>query len=255
MSQEQQEESTPKNTVKIEDAGPCRKKVSIEIPEEAIKAATDEQYETLCKDMVVPGFRKGRAPRRLLEKKFGKETAEQVKLKLLAEASEAAMKDNEIDALREPDVDYEKIDLPESGPLKFDFEVEVRPEFDLPSLEAIPVKKTMLEVTDEQVDAEIEQLQKWSGLWAPKEDGKVELDDQIVADVSLKAEDSAEEEKLNNIDMFVRKGGFAGAVPVENLDELLIVLQAVRPEKPPLTSQKHTSGKNIAEKKWLSRLL
>ena len=74
----------PKNTVTIEDAGPCKKKVVIEIPEEAIKKATDEQYGELHKEAQIPGFRKGRAPRRLLEKRFGKEVSEQVKLKLLA---------------------------------------------------------------------------------------------------------------------------------------------------------------------------
>jgi len=129
---QEEESTTPKNIVTIEEAGPCKKKVSIEIPEEAIKSATDEQYNTLRKEALVPGFRKGRAPRRLLEKRFGKDTTEQIKLKLLADASES---------------------------LKFDFEVEVRPDFDLPQLEGIPVTRTKLEVSDEQIDREIERLQ------------------------------------------------------------------------------------------------
>ncbi len=67
----EEEAPKPKNMVTIEEAGPCKKKVSIEIPEEAIKMATDEQYKTLRKEALLPGFRKGRAPRRLLEKRFG----------------------------------------------------------------------------------------------------------------------------------------------------------------------------------------
>ncbi|MHC4585321.1 MAG: trigger factor, partial [Planctomycetota bacterium] len=120
----EEEPPKPKNTVTIEEAGPCKKKVSIEIPEEAVKMATDKQYENLRKDALVPGFRKGRAPRRLLEKRFGKDMTEQVKLTLLAEASESALKDNELDTLGEPDIDFEKIEMPAEGPLKFDFEVE-----------------------------------------------------------------------------------------------------------------------------------
>jgi trigger factor len=73
----EQEATTPKNTVKIKDSGPCRKKVCIEIPEQSVKAATDEQYGNLSKDTQVPGFRRGRGPRRLLEKRFGKEVVEQ----------------------------------------------------------------------------------------------------------------------------------------------------------------------------------
>ena len=96
-----EEPKGPPNIVTIEDAGPCKKKVLIEIPEEAIKIAADEQFTELHKGAEVPGFRKGRAPRRLLEKRFGKETSEQVKLKLLADASDSALKDNEIDVLRE----------------------------------------------------------------------------------------------------------------------------------------------------------
>ncbi|MHC4641234.1 MAG: trigger factor [Planctomycetota bacterium] len=210
-----------KNTVAIEDAGPCKKKVIIEIPEESIKTAIDEQYETLRKEAEVPGFRKGRAPRRLLEKRFGKETSEQIKLKLLADASDYALKNNELDALRDPDIDFEKIELPEEGPLKFDFEIEVRPEFDLPKLEAIPVTKTKLEVTDDQINREIEQLRKYSGVWTPRKDEPAEVDDQIIADALLKAEDVEEAEKLDNIEIYVRPNGFVGAVPIENLDEVL----------------------------------
>ncbi|MHC4665246.1 MAG: trigger factor [Planctomycetota bacterium] len=219
---EDEQATAVKSTATIEDAGPCKKKVIVEIPEEAIKSATDEQYETLRKEAMVPGFRKGRAPRRLLEKRFGKETTEQIKLKLLADASEAALKDNELDALRDPDIDFEKVELPETGPMKFDFEVEVRPEFDLPHLEGIPVEKTKLEVTDEQLAREIEQLQRLSGVWAPREQGAVELNDQIIANAVLKAEDIEEEDKLDNIEIYVRPNGFVGAVPVEKLDELLI---------------------------------
>jgi len=219
---EEQQSTIPKNTVTIEPAGPCKKKVAVEIPEEAIRSATDEQYENLRKEAIVPGFRKGRAPRRLLEKRFGKETTEQIKLKLLAEASEAAIKDNELDVLGEPDIDFEKIELPAEGPFKFDFEIEVRPEFDLPPLEGIPVTRTKLEVTNEQVDKEVDQLRKWSGVWTPREKGDVELEDQIIADVILRVEGIEEEAKVNNIEIQIRKNGFVGEVPVENLDELLI---------------------------------
>jgi len=217
----EEESKKPKNTVTIEESGPCKKKVLIEIPEEAIKMATDEQYENLRKEAIVPGFRKGRAPRRLLEKRFGKDTTEQVKLSLLADASESALKDSKLDALGEPDIDFEKIEMPTEGPLKFDFEIEVRPVFELPELEGIPVTKKKLEVTDEQIDREIERLQRWSGVWTPRKDGSVEPEDQVIADVLIKAEGIEEEQKLDNIEIHVRQNGFVGEVPVEKLDELL----------------------------------
>jgi trigger factor len=226
MGEAEKESTTAKNTVTIEDAGPCKKKVTVEIPEETVKKATDSQYETLRKDALVPGFRKGRVPRRLLEKRFGKDMAEQTKLKLLADASDAALKDNKVKSIREPDVDYEKIEIPGSGPMKFEFEVEVRPEFELPSLEAIAINKPKLAVTDEQVSGEIDNLQKWSGVWVPKEGGKVAAGDQVIADVVMKTEGVEEEEKFNNMEIFARAGGFIAAVPVENLDEVLVGAKA-----------------------------
>ncbi|MFH1718028.1 MAG: trigger factor [Planctomycetota bacterium] len=223
----QEEPTGPPNTVTIEDAGPCRKKVIIEIPEEAIKNATDKRYETLRKEAAVPGFRKGRAPRRLIEKRFSKEATEQVKLQLLADASDSAVKDNELQTLGEPDVNFEEIKLPEAGPLTFDFEVEVRPEFSLPSLEGIPVTRTTLEVTDDQVDREIEQMLRWSGVWTPRQEGAaVEPEDQIIADVVLKAEGIEEDQKLDNTEIHVRANGFVGSIPVEKLDKLLLGAKA-----------------------------
>jgi len=223
---EEEQSTTPKNIVTIEEAGPCKKKVSIEIPEEKIKNSTDAQYNDLRKEALVPGFRKGRAPRRLLEKRFGKETTEQIKLKLLIDASDSAVKDNELQIIGEPDIDFENIELPVEGPMKFDFEVEVRPDFDLPQLEGIPVTRTKLEVTDEQIDREIERLQRWSGIWTPRKDGPVEPEDQIIADALIKAEGIEEEQKLDNIEIYVRQNGFIGEIPVEKLDEQLAGAEA-----------------------------
>jgi trigger factor len=217
---EQPQETTPKNTVKIEKAGPCKKKVIIEVPRETITKATKAQYETLRRDALVPGFRKGRAPTRLLEKRFGKEVGEQTKLKILAEASDSAIKDNKLDVLREPEIDYEKIELPAEGALKFEFEVEVRPEFELPNIEGIPVEKPKHVVTEGNVDREIEMLCKYAGTWTPKDNGKIELEDQVVADVMLNIE--GQEQKVDNTEIYARPSGFVADVPVEKLDEILV---------------------------------
>jgi trigger factor len=258
----EEESQEPKDIVTIEQAGPCKKKIIIEIAQEKIKKATDERYKELGKEALVPGFRKGRAPRRLLEKRFGKETTEQIKLTLLADSSKAAIEDNKLQTIGEPDIDFEKIELPAEGPLTFDFEVEVRPEFDLPELEGIPVTKTKLEVTDEQIDREIEQIQRWSGVWTPREEGPVELDDQIIADAVLKIESVEEEQQMDNIEIYVRKNGFVGEIPVEKLDELLVGAKAgetreTSVEVPKTFFREEYRGKkvdiriNIKDIKWL----
>lgn len=213
---EETKDNQIQNIVKVEETGPCKKKISIEIPEEKIKQIVLEQYQDLRKDAVLPGFRKGRAPMRLLERRFGKEISEQSKIKLLADACDKAMQENNINALGEPNVDHEKIVLPETGSLKFDFEVEVRPEIELPNLEGIEVEKPKIEVNDQEIDAEVETMQKRLGIWAPRDENDgIEMGDQLVADVIVKAEGIEEADKLDNTEVFVNEKSFVGKVPVE----------------------------------------
>jgi trigger factor len=218
------EETKPvehKNTVTISDAGPCKKKVAIEIPEDAVHGALDGQYKELRRDALVPGFRKGKAPIKLLEKRFGKDVIEQVKLKLLADASQAALKDNDIAALTDPEIDHEKIELPDTGSLKFEFDVEVKPEFELPATEGIEVEKPFTKITDEQLAEELEHLRKQAGIWAPVEGGKVEKDDQVIGDVVIKGEGDAEGQKFDNSEIYIRHVAMVGPIVVEKLDELM----------------------------------
>ena len=223
---EEQKNIHADNEITIEDSGPCRKRINVEIPEKTIKASLDEQFQDIKRDAAIPGFRKGRAPLRLVEKRFGNEIGLQVKLKLLADASQAAVDANDLDLLGDPDIDHENIELPETGPLKFDFEVEVRPHFELPELEGIKVEKAKVEVTDEKIDEEIMAMRKRSGVWSPKEGGVVEKEDQIIADVVMVIDGVEEHEKLDNTEIFVRETGFVGGVPVDGLDKLLVKAKA-----------------------------
>lgn len=218
MSEDKQTEI--KNIVTLEDCGPCKKKVIIEIPAEAIAQCREEQYADLSKDAVVPGFRKGRAPMRLLEKRFGSDVDQQVKVKLLADASESAVKDSEIDMLGDPNIDYEKIELPESGSMTFDFEVEVKPEFDLPEIEGMEIDKPKIEADKSKVDEEIAEICKRSGIWEVK-DGPVVEGDRVVANVLMNVSDVDEAEKKENVEISAITKGYVGGIPFENLNEIL----------------------------------
>ena len=100
----------------------------------------------------------------------------------------------------------------------------MRPEFELPKLEGIPVDKPKHDVTDANVDKEIEMLCKYAGTWTPKEKGSIELEDQVVADVMLNIE--GQEQKIDNTEIYARANGFVADVPVEKLDEILVGAKA-----------------------------
>lgn len=214
------EQTEVKPNISVENVGNCKKKITVEIPESKIKEVLDGKYKELKNDAVLPGFRKGRAPLRLLEKRFGTDIQKQAKLELLVDAAQTAIKDNNLDVLGDPDIDHEKIELPVSGPMTFSFEVEVRPEFDLPELEGIEIEKPAIEITEDKVTEELQTMCRRAGVWVPK-DGKVAEDDQIIADVALSVEGTVEPEKYDNTEVYVRKTGFVSGVPVEGLDTLL----------------------------------
>jgi trigger factor len=221
---EQAAEETPAekhpNLVTVTESGPCKKKIEIEIPEQKVREYLDKKYQDLRKVAEVPGFRKGRAPLRLIEKRFGSDISNQAKLELIIEAAEAAIKDNNLDTLGDPSIDHEKIELPSTGPMKFDFEVEIRPEFDLPDLEGITVSKPKVEVTEQMVDEQLQTLRRQAGVWTPK-DKPAELNDQIIADVVLNVEGHNERNKEDNVEIYVRKTTFAAGIPIEDFDQLM----------------------------------
>ena len=119
------EETKPEQTVKVEDAGPALKRLSVELPESRIKDKIESMYTELSDDAVLPGFRKGRAPRRLLEKRFKSSMSDQLKGQLISESYTQAIEDESLEVIGEPDVkDFDKIEVPEKGSLKYVVEVD-----------------------------------------------------------------------------------------------------------------------------------
>ena len=153
-----EEQAKLKCDVNITDSGPWKKKIAITIPRSEVDKRREEKYGELMKDAQVPGFRKGRAPRRLIEKRFGEEVGDQLKLGLMADALQQIEDDQDFEVLGEPDFDPAKVEMPEAGDFSFDYEVEVKPTFELPSLENIKIEKPMFEVTGERVDEALQDM-------------------------------------------------------------------------------------------------
>ena len=91
--------------VKVEDAGPGTKKVSIEIPQERIAAKLASQFKDLRKQAAIPGFRPGHAPQKLIEKRFAPDVKEQVRRSLISESYEQAVEKNKLQVIGEPEFD------------------------------------------------------------------------------------------------------------------------------------------------------
>jgi trigger factor len=138
--------------VQIEQIGACERHVTVSIPREDIDRYFKRQFDDISPRAEVPGFRPGKAPRKLLEAKFQRQVAEQVKGALLMDSLSQLTEDQSFAAISEPDLNYELVKIPDQGPMIFEFNIEVRPEFDLPQWKGLSLKKFSTEATDELLD-------------------------------------------------------------------------------------------------------
>jgi trigger factor len=146
--------------VAIEDAGTSAKKVTITIPAEAVDEKIEMSFGTLQDQAQMRGFRKGRAPRQLLEKRFGKDLIQEARGQLVGAAYQQAIQEKELRVVGDPIFPDELAEKPlERGkPFIFDFTVEVVPDFELPELEGVELKKPIIEIDADHVDAEMTRL-------------------------------------------------------------------------------------------------
>ncbi len=222
--------------VEVEDAGTLRKRLTITIPAETIKEERDKQYSDLIREAVIPGFRRGRAPRRLVEKRFASEVGDQVQTKLVTNAYMAATEMKELKVLGDPQfwmkdkdgeeklVDVEtalkKMKLPDEGALTYRAELEIWPQFELPELKKIKVKRPKVKITPEDVNKQLDRLRSMRGTWEPVEKGKAEKDDVLICDVRMTV-DGAEIKKEENVRLAARAQRVEG-VTLEKLGEVLV---------------------------------
>ncbi|MEA2506471.1 MAG: trigger factor [Actinomycetota bacterium] len=134
-----------------------RVKMRVEVPETALVPAIDAVYRRWAKEIKVPGFRKGKVPRPLIDARVGPGAVREEALRdALPEFYREALRAEELEAIAPPDI--EVVEFEEGSPLVFEVTVDVRPDIELPDLTAIKVEAPSPEVTDEDIDEQLERL-------------------------------------------------------------------------------------------------
>lgn len=169
--------------IDIKEESACQRHVTVTIPRDDIESYFNKQFETLVPRAEVPGFRVGKAPRKLVEKKFRKQVADQVKGSLLMDSLTQISDDETFSAISEPDLDFEKVEIPEEGDLTYEFNIEVRPEFEIPQWKGIEVERAEHEFSDDDIEAEIVKLGARFSDLIPVEEA-VKAGDHIVCNIT-----------------------------------------------------------------------
>jgi trigger factor len=162
--------------VSVKDAGTCRKTMTIEIPADKISEERAETLKAYMKYASIPGFRKGKAPKHVVAKKYAVEINKDLQERVLPRFYHEALQETELKVVNVVDAsDVEE--LKEGENVTFDVTVDVEPEFELPKYAAIPVKEEKVDVTDDQIQAQVDMIRNQHANYDEVEDKAIEAGD------------------------------------------------------------------------------
>jgi trigger factor len=172
-------------SLKVDSPSACQRHVTVTIPREDIDRYYDKAFSELMTTVSVPGFRAGRAPRKLVEARFRKDVSDQVKGSLLMDSMTQVTEDEKFSAISEPDFDPAAVAVPDEGPMTFEFDLEVRPEFDLPQWKGLSIERPIHEIGKKDIDKRLEEILARHGRLVPF-DGPAATGDYVVCNLTFK---------------------------------------------------------------------
>jgi trigger factor len=141
----------------VEKLSPTRVRINVEVPFTELQPDFDKAYKELAKQVRLPGFRPGKAPAKLLEARIGREAMlDQVVGDAVPGRYTEAVTSSDVNPLGQPEIEITNKEYGQD--LIFTAEVDIRPEIELPDLKELKITVDPIEVTDEEVDAELQSL-------------------------------------------------------------------------------------------------
>ncbi|MBW8876130.1 MAG: trigger factor [Acidobacteria bacterium] len=152
----------------LQDVGPCRKQLKVEVPAPAVEAETQRVIQELGQRVKMPGFRKGKVPAELVRRRFAKDIEHEVKERLLPRYWRQAQAESSIEPLLPPEVD-EVTDLQPGEPLTFVATVETRPQIELRNTQDFDLPNPSVDPGTLEIEETIDNLRKQVASWVPVE--------------------------------------------------------------------------------------
>lgn len=156
-------------------------KLTVEVPADELEKAIDGVYQRTKKNIAMPGFRKGKAPRHMIERMYGKGVfLEDAANDLLPEAYAKAVEECDLEIVSRPDIEVTQIEP--GKPFIFVAEVALKPDVTLGEYKGVEVAKVAVEVKDEEVDEELRKEQEKNSRLLAVEDRPAEQGDIVTMD-------------------------------------------------------------------------
>jgi trigger factor len=214
-----EEDASILDEVAVEDIGPCKKKLAFSIPSDEVKKAIGASIGELRRNAILPGFRRGHAPVGLIEKRFGTDIRKEVKANLVFRKYQAALKAKGLDAIADPDVNLDTIELVDDKPFNYELTVEVWPQFELAGFDGMKLEKPWVEPKPEEVEAELKALQMRTTTFEEITAEGAAATDFVICDYTVTAEGK---EAASAKDAGIRpEDGVVGRLKIEAAKEAL----------------------------------
>ena len=220
----QQDQPKLNLSVNVDQTSACGRHVTVTIPREDIERYFSDQFDDLVPKAEVPGFRPGKAPRKLVEKKFRKQLSDQVKGQLIMDSLAQVSETEDFSAISEPDLDYEQVKIPEEGDFRYEFNIEVRPEFEVPKYKGLELTRPEHEFTDDDVNDHIKSLGQLHGDLVPV-DEPVQAGDVVICKVTTRQGDQVISTH-DEVSLQVRSELDASDGVVKDFDKLMVGAKA-----------------------------
>jgi len=179
---------------KLKNTGKSHKTIEVHISAEKVSAELERIYKEVSAQAVVPGFRKGKVPLDIIRKRFRGESEEKAARNLLSDSLGEALRDSGLDVLGYPEVTDINFDV--SNGMSYKASVSIRPQVKLKNYKGLKLKKTKKEVSETDIDNELERLRESGAKYVTKEGG-ASKGDYAICDLECTIEDKPLESKKN----------------------------------------------------------
>ena len=207
--------------LEVTELGPVQRAVKIEVPAEEVARRFDAAYADLNRRVHIPGFRPGKAPQGLLEKRYSKAVEDDVLRQLIPDYYRRAMKEAGFDPVTVDIPPLERIKIKKGAPLVFTTTVEIKPIFELREYKGITLKQDKRSIDNEELDKAMQILrQQHAQLEVVKEDRSIAEGDYVQARIEM-FQGTADLEGVKPENRLIRVGDKALIAGVA-LDEALV---------------------------------
>ncbi|WP_395657563.1 trigger factor [Nocardioides sp.] len=204
----------------VETLSPTRAKLTVEVPFEELKPSLDAAYKQIAQQINVPGFRRGKVPPAVIDRQVGRGAVlDQAINEVVPQKYVEALQANSLQPLAQPDIEVTKFE--DNDALEFTAEVDVRPEIELPSYDGIEAQVEDTEVTDADVDEQVEALRERFATLIDVERPAADGDFVVMDLVASRDGETVPGAEVNGMSYRVGRGGM-----LDGLDEALTGMAA-----------------------------